>query len=121
MNQLTHVDEFRRLLAGYQPSKDSLHGLDQLRLVLLVGPSSSGRNTIINQLVKSGAYYVVVSDTTRQPRVNNGILEVNGREYWFRSEVDILADLKEGKFLEASYYSQPAGIRHQYPGVTDCG
>jgi guanylate kinase len=100
------------VLANYKPSKEALHDLEGGQLVLLVGPSSSGRNTIINELAKSGLYHFVVSDTTRQPRVNNGVLEENGREYWFRSEVDLLADLKEGKFLEAAiiHNQQVSGV-----------
>jgi guanylate kinase len=112
MNQLTRIDEFRDVLAQYQLSDEAKQTLQDTQLVLLVGPSSSGRNTIINQLVKSGEYFFVVSDTTRQPRVNNGILEENGREYWFRSEVDVLSDLREGKFLEAAiiHNQQVSGI-----------
>lgn len=112
MNQLTRIDEFREVLAHYQLSDEAKRTLKDIRLVLLVGPSSSGRNTIINELVKSGQYHFVVSDTTRQPRVNNGILEENGREYWFRSEVDMLADLKDGAFLEAAiiHNQQVSGI-----------
>jgi guanylate kinase len=112
MNQLVRIDEFKEVLANYRLSdaaKQILHGI---QVVMLVGPSSSGRNTIINQLVKSGAYYYIVSDTTRQPRINNGIREENGREYWFRSETDILADLRDGKFLEAAiiHNQQVSGI-----------
>jgi guanylate kinase len=112
MNQLVHIDEFKEVLAHYQLSDEAKRTLRDIHIVLLVGPSSSGRNTIINELVKSGDYYFIVSDTTRQPRVNNGVLEENGREYWFRSEVDILADLKEGKFLEAAiiHNQQVSGI-----------
>jgi len=112
MNQLVRISEFQELLAHYKLSDEAMQTLKDIRLVLLVGPSSSGRNTIINELVKSGLYYFVVSDTTRQPRVNNGILEENGREYWFRSEVDMLADLKEGRFLEAAiiHNQQVSGI-----------
>lgn len=112
MNQLTRIDEFREVLANYRPSDESLHGLKDLKLAFLVGPSSSGKNTIINQLVKEDSYCPIVSDTTRQPRANNGVMEENGREYWFRSEVDILADLREGKFLEASiiHNQQVSGV-----------
>ncbi len=102
MNQLTRIDEFREVLADYHSSSEALESIKDLRFVLFVGPTSSGRNTIISELLKSGLYTFVISDTTRQPRVNNGILEENGREYWFRSEVDMLADLREGKFLEAA-------------------
>jgi guanylate kinase len=82
------------------------------KLVLLVGPTSSGRNTIINELLKSGEYHYIISDTTRQPRVNNGLLEQNGREYWFRSEEEVLEDLRKGEFLEAAiiHNQQVSGI-----------
>src|SRR3546814_14273785 len=53
-----------------------------------------------------------VSDTSRKPRVNDGIPEQNGVEYWFRSEAEILNDLKAGKFLEAAiiHNQQVSGI-----------
>jgi len=112
MNQLTQIDAFQAVLENYQLSDEARHALADIRLVLLVGPSSSGRNTIINQLVQSGPYHYVVSDTTRQPRINNGVLEQNGKEYWFRSEAEILADLQAGKFLEAAiiHNQQVSGI-----------
>lgn len=102
INSLKHIEEFRKVLASYQPSDETRQILRQTHVVLLVGPSSCGKNTIINKLLESGEYRYVVSDTTRQPRVNNGVQEQDGREYWFRSEEDILEDLKAGKFLEAA-------------------
>jgi len=112
MSRLNHIDEFREVLSHYQLSEKAKETLQGIRFALLVGPSSSGKNTIINELVKSGDYHCVVSDTTRLPRVNNGILEENGREYWFRSESDLLADLKAGAFLEAAiiHNQQVSGI-----------
>ena len=37
-------------------------------------------------LLKTSNYYYVISDTTRKPRINNGVLERKGEEYWFKSE-----------------------------------
>ena len=103
MNHLAHIDEFRTLLAGYQPSEAAKATLAKTRLALLAGPTSSGRNTIITELLKTGAYHCIVSDTTRQPRSNNGVpVEQNGREYWFRKEEDVLADLRQGGYIEAA-------------------
>jgi guanylate kinase len=34
--------------------------------------------------------------------MNNGVLEQDGREYWFRTEHQILEDLEAGAFLEAA-------------------
>ncbi len=111
-NRLEHLAEFRKILKDYHISEASKKILASTRLVLLVGPSSAGRNTIINALTKIGDYRFIVSDTTRQPRVNNGILEQDGVEYWFRTEEEVLAELHEGKFLEAAliHNQQVSGI-----------
>ncbi len=112
MNELVHIAEFRSALQDYHLSKQALHTLSQTKLVILVAPTSSGRNTIIWDLLKSGDYYFIVSDTTRKPRINDGIAEQNGHEYWFRSEEEMLHDIKEGKFLEAAiiHNQQVSGI-----------
>lgn len=112
MNQLLRIDQFKQILSNYALSGEGKKILANTELVLFVGPSSSGRNTIINELVKTGNYHYIVSDTTRKPRVNNGILEQNGREYWFRTEEELLADLQKGLFLEAAiiHNQQVSGI-----------
>jgi len=112
MNKLDKIDEFKNVLAAYKLSEESMQQLAATRLVLLVGPSSSGRNTIISELVKTDRYHYVISDTTRKPRVNDGVPEEHGREYWFRSEDEVLQDLREGKFLEAAiiHNQQVSGI-----------
>lgn len=100
------------MLADYHLSDDAKRALADIQFVLLVGPTSSGRNTIINHLARSGDYHSVVSDTTRKPRTNNGVLEQDGREYWFRSEDELLEDLRAGRFLEAAiiHNQQVSGI-----------
>lgn len=112
MNHLKHIADFRSALQNYHLSPEALQTLSQTKLVLLVAPTSSGRNTIIRELLKTGDYHYIISDTTRKPRVNDGILEENGREYWFRTEEDVLADIKAGKFLEAAiiHNQQVSGI-----------
>ncbi|HTE57166.1 MAG TPA: hypothetical protein VK694_00320 [Verrucomicrobiae bacterium] len=113
INKLEHLAEFQRVLKDYQPSERSKEILNATDLVLLVGPSSSGRNTIVTDLKKTGHYHYLVSDTTRKIRHKNGEpIEYNGREYWFRSEADVLKDLEGGKFLEAAliHNQQVSGI-----------
>lgn len=112
MNKLARIAEFREILVRYHLSKTTLQTLSQTKLVLLVAPTSSGRNTIIRELLKTGDYHFIVSDTSRQPRVNDGQAEQNGHEYWFRTENEILADLRQGKYLEAAiiHDQQVSGI-----------
>ncbi|MCA9348426.1 guanylate kinase [Candidatus Saccharibacteria bacterium] len=112
INKLEKIDQFRRLLADYRPSQANIDRLDDVDAVFLVGPSASGRNTLINILVQTGRYRFVVSDTTRHPRENNGVLETNGVEYWFRSEDEFLDGLSKGGYLEAAiiHNQQVSGI-----------
>lgn len=102
MNQLLRIDEFKNALQHYRLSDAAKATLKGLRLVLLVGPTSSGRNTVIRGLLETDRYHYIVSDTTRKPRVNDGILEQSGSEYWFRTEDEMLRDIKNGEFLEAA-------------------
>ena len=112
MNKLVHLQEFQQVLSNYRVSEEASELLASTPLVVLVAITAAGRNTIINELVKSNDYHFVVSDTTRQPRANNGVMEQNGVEYWFRKEEDLLADLKAGLFLEAAiiHGQQVSGI-----------
>jgi guanylate kinase len=109
---LTRRQEFERALANYSISERAKRVLAELKLVLLSGASASGRNTVISHLVQTGAYRFIVSDTTRPPRVNDGIPEQDGREYWFRGEDEMLQELRQGEFLEAEiiHQQQVSGI-----------
>jgi guanylate kinase len=98
---LEHKAEFIKLLDHYRPNKDSGKLFDELDFVVLSGVSGVGRNTVINRLVAQEGYYFIVSDTTRPPKVRDGRLEEDGIQYWFRSEEEVLEDIRAGKFLEA--------------------
>lgn len=112
MSSMKYIEEFKAALENYEPSPATVDMLRQVKFVLLAAPTGSGRNTIINELLKTGHYYYVVSDTTRLPRTNNGVMETNGVHYWFRSEDELLRDIQAGKFLEAAiiHNQQVSGI-----------
>ena len=106
------INSFIEVLADYHPDQSKLHWLTETPFALLAAPTAAGRNTLIQALVKRGTYYYVVSDTTRKPRINNGIEEKNGENYWFRSEAEFLNELRSGYFLEAAviHDQQVSGI-----------
>ncbi len=109
---LQYYSEFKDALEKYQVSDRALRAITDLRLVLLVAPTSAGKNTVIRHQLQTGRYYFVVSDTTRQPRINDGVKEKNGREYWFRTEEEMLDDIRQGELLEAEiiHEQQVSGI-----------
>lgn len=101
MNTLRLLPQFEEALRDYHYSDKAKQILAQTKLVLLVGATASGRNTTIRELLKTDRYHFIVSDTTRPPRTNNGVMEQNGIEYFFRTEEEMLAEIKNGDFLEA--------------------
>jgi guanylate kinase len=112
MAGLQYYQEFKQLIENYHMSEHALKALQSVRLVIMVGASSTGRNTIIRRQIETGRYHFIISDTTRPPRVNDGIMEQNGREYWFKTEEEMLAELRNGELLEAEliHGQQVSGI-----------
>ena len=98
---LKEIEQFKEVLRKYRVSDDGRNKLKEIELVLLRAPSAGGRNTIIRELLKTGKYASFVTDTTRPPRLNDGVLEQDGVEYWFRSEEEMLEDLRRGNYIEA--------------------
>lgn len=109
---LTRRQAFEAALKYYRPSPQTIEILHQTPLVLMTAPTATGRNTIINELIKTGYYSFLISDTTRPPRKNDGVWEQNGVEYFFRSENEMLAELQAGNYVEAEliHSQQISGI-----------
>ncbi len=97
------MDELQAKVLGYKPSKKAKKTLADTKLLLLVGPTGSGKNTLEQALLKTGSFKPIVTHTTRRPRENNGILEKDGDEYHFISTIQALKMLEDHKFVEAAY------------------
>jgi guanylate kinase len=109
---LRNKEAFKAVLRDYRPSDEARHLLAGMNLVILQGISGSGRNTIIDYLVQTDAFHQILSDTTRPPKLRNGVMEQHGVQYYFRKEEDLLNDLAQGMFLEAEliHDQQVSGI-----------
>lgn len=67
------------------------------RLVLVVGPSGSGKSELLKALHAAHPEYIYpVSATTRPPRPG----EVSGQKYYFLSDDDFDKGIADGSFLE---------------------
>ena len=73
-------------------------------MILLVGKTASGKDTIQKELIKLG-YSAVVSYTTRPSR--NG--EIDGVAYHFITKEDFLAKKQDGFFAETTSYNVATG------------
>ena len=69
-------------------------------MIILLGKSAAGKDSVRNELVKLG-YNPVVTYTTRPPRDG----EINGITYNFISEEDFFKKDSEGFFVETTSYN----------------
>ena len=74
------------------------HGINRRGLMLVLSsPSGAGKTTISRELLKrEPGLAMSVSATTRRPRPG----EVDGRDYFFKSDAEFAAMVKKGEFLE---------------------
>lgn len=97
------MDELESKILGYKPKTEVKSLLKNYRILLLVGPTGSGKNTLERELIKTGNFKTIVTHTTRKARINRGIPEQNGKDYYFISIKTALEMLEERKFIEAAY------------------
>ncbi len=70
-------------------------------LVVISGPSGTGKGTIINELRKEDNIWVSISATSRLPREG----DIDGETYFFITKDEFEEKIKDGGFLEYNYYN----------------
>lgn len=89
------------LIAEYTPSPQAVELVRSARITLLAGIAGAGKDTIKTALLKDSAVYQdIVSHTTRAPRVNNGVPEVEGVDYHFVDQATALGMAERREFVE---------------------
>ena len=92
-----------QLIAEYEPSVETIALIQSTTVVLLVGISGAGKDTIKKQLLDKPDYHDIVSHTTRAPRANNGIAEIADVDYHFIDDATATNMLNEQAFIEAKF------------------
>lgn len=77
--------------------------VQKTRLLLIASVVGGGKNTIINELLKSGDFHRIISHTTRKPRVNHGVMERTGHDYNFVTLQEAKGLVVDQAFVEAKY------------------
>ena len=100
------IDEtLKSLVASYRPSQEAINLVGRANLLLLVGISGAGKDTLKQKLLELDSFYNFVSYTTRAPRTNHGVLEQDGEAYNFISKQTALTMLQRGDYIEAKDYA----------------
>jgi guanylate kinase len=102
----TILNQVKSILGNYKPNQNSIELLKKISLVTLTSATSAGKDSIISKLLESKKYSNVITDTTRPKRINDGVLETNGQNYWFLNERQFLEGLRQGDYLEAAVVHQ---------------
>ena len=98
------MNDIATLVENYQPVLQDPNEFRDTKIILFVGITGSGKNTMISELMKTGMYHDLVTTISRSPRVsNNGIMEANGVDYYyFISPEEAEAKLRAGQYAEVS-------------------
>lgn len=108
-------------IQNYQPTPDSIELVRKARIVLLAGIAGAGKDTIKRQLLEDNNFRDIVSHTTRQPRINNGVAEIDGQAYHFIDNDEASEMIDQRDFIEvklvhsgAIYGTSVAEVRAGY-------
>lgn len=87
-------------LALYESLERILREIGDVALGAIVGPSESGKDSIIDWLVANfpERFAVVVGDTNRPKRPG----EINGKQHHFRKDSAMIRDLHRGQFVQVA-------------------
>lgn len=89
-------------MAQYQfKVKGMMLKMDKYKLVILIGKSGSGKDTILEEVLKHKDFNPVVSMTTRPPRED----EIDGKDYIFVDSDTFTKYLLEDKLIEATIFN----------------
>ena len=87
----------------YTPNNQTIELIKRTKIVLLVGISGAGKDTVKRRLLQSDDYRDIVSYTTRAPRQNEGVWEQDGTDYFFIDEIQAQTMLEKQQFVEAKF------------------
>lgn len=97
------MENIENLVKNYRPDPRAIDLISKLKIVFLVGISGAGKDTIVNQLLKSGDFHRIVTHTTRQPRYDNGRMEADGIDRYFIDNKKAIEMLENHEFIEAKF------------------
>lgn len=95
------MEELENLILNYRPGKSAIELVEKTNIVLLVGITGAGKDTIKNEILKQNNFCEIVSHTTRSPRMNGSVQELDGVDYNFVDLGTAIEMLKKQQFVEA--------------------
>lgn len=96
--------DIKELATNYKIDMSGINVVKKSRTAFVVGITSAGKDTIVKRLLDTGNYHLIISHTTRQPRINNGVLEQDGIDYHFVSVDQMTKLLANHELIEVNCF-----------------
>ncbi len=89
--------QLKNLIKSYKPNSQTRVAASGIKMLATVGPSASGKTTIMRALAKSDPNFnLAIGESTRLPRPN----EQEYQDMVYRPEAEIIADIKAGNLFQ---------------------
>jgi guanylate kinase len=95
--------DIEQLIADYTPPAKAIEAIKHAKITLLVGISGAGKDTIKTALLREPDFHDIISHTTRPPRINEGVPEVDGVDYHFITVDEAREMIRKGEFVETKF------------------
>lgn len=87
----------------YPTPPEVVKDLRTMHTIMLTGITGAGKDTIIGDILESSDRFARnVTSTTRLPRENSGVMEQEGREYYFLSQDQAVQKMANGEYIEVA-------------------
>ncbi len=90
------------LIQNYAPSADAVELLERAHIVLFCGITGAGKDRVQDELSKTDRFARIITSTTRTPRENDGVMEQDGREYYFFTRDQALRKIANEEYFEVA-------------------
>lgn len=87
----------------YQLTSEASGLVRKAKIVLLAGIAGAGKDTLKHELLHDNSFRDIISHTTRAPRHNDGVLEIDGKDYHFISSEQASKMVDHQEFVEVKY------------------
>ena len=95
--------DIEKIITEYQPPEQAIDMIRHAKIALLVGITGAGKDTIVRALLERPGFAAIISHTTRPPRSNAGVPEVDGEDYHFISQETAQGMVERGEFVEVKF------------------
>lgn len=95
--------DIQEAIKNYQPSNETVELVRSSDLLLISGIVGAGKDTVIKELLSDDRFRPIISHTTRMPRQNHGIMEVDHQDYHFIGLDEAAQLVHDEAFVEVKY------------------